>query len=557
MNEYRDMYLQLYYEWFQNKSFWFEKNPETDIYLSNKYFQSVENKFDTNIDLTKEEISVQIGIILAYDQIPRHHNRIHPIDVNKYSEVAANTTSCLIQYIVSDKEFFHEITANEWCFIMLPYRHLHNLRKIYKLIVFFIEKHNCNHSSLTDKGIYKRFLRNTLTKVHKVISSKAINSQKEKDITSIINCYNQWSEFESILCFNPMCPIILKSDSQRMSDVFQEELKYLPEKCNILVSISGGVDSMVCLLLTKICAPGKNVTCVHINYNNRQECSLETEFINKFCSILNTKFYYRKIKEISREKCHGSGLRELYEDVTKQIRFDMYKQVMLSEGYDTTNTYVVMGHNADDCFENIITNINNKHSYNNLHGMERISQIDDINFFRPLLKIRKSDIIEFAHSNNIPYLKDSTPKWSMRGKIRDNILPVMESINKNTIESYFHLCDHLHRSDKLIKNYIIPNVSKSFYNEQNTIVGYFDPPELSQLINEHDVWKTIFLSDKFESVFQKRNSSFKSIKEFSNFLMRYLSVNNKGRCKFVLRKDINVTLEQKDNKLKLSFIKND
>jgi tRNA(Ile)-lysidine synthetase-like protein len=342
-----------------------------------------------------------------------------------------------------------------------------------------------------------------------------------------------------------------------MSDVFQEELKYLPEKCNILVSISGGVDSMVCLLLTKICAPGKNVTCVHINYNNRQECSLETEFINKFCSILNTKFYYRKIKEISREKCHGSGLRELYEDVTKQIRFDMYKQVMLSEGYDTTNTYVVMGHNADDCFENIITNINNKHSYNNLHGMERISQIDDINFFRPLLKIRKSDIIEFAHSNNIPYLKDSTPKWSMRGKIRDNILPVMESINKNTIESYFHLCDHLHRSDKLIKNYIIPNVLKSFYNEQNTIVGYFDQPELSQLINEHDVWKTIFLSDKFESVFQKLNSSFKSIKEFSNFLMRYLSVNNKGRCKFVLRKDINVTLEQKDNKLKLSFIEND
>ena len=557
MNEYRDMYLQLYYEWFQNKSFWFEKNPETDIYLSNKYFPLVENKFDTNIDLTKEEISVQIGIILAYDQIPRHHNRIHPIDVNKYSEVAANTTSCLIQYIVSDKEFFHEITANEWCFIMLPYRHLHNLRKIYKLIVFFIEKHNCNHSSLTDKGIYKRFLRNTLTKVHKVISSKTINSQKEKDITSIINCYNQWSEFESILCFNPMCPIILKSDSQRMSDVFQEELKYLPEKCNILVSISGGVDSMVCLLLTKLCAPGKNVTCVHINYNNRQECSLETEFINKFCSILNTKFYYRKIKEISREKCHGSGLRELYEDVTKQIRFDMYKQVMLSEGYDTTNTYVVMGHNADDCFENIITNINNKHSYNNLHGMERISQIDDINFFRPLLKIRKSDIIEFAHSNNIPYLKDSTPKWSMRGKIRDNILPVMESINKNTIESYFHLCDHLHRSDKLIKNYIIPNVLKSFYNEQNTIVGYFDQPELSQLINEHDVWKTIFLSDKFESVFQKRNSSFKSIKEFSNFLMRYLSVNNKGRCKFVLRKDINVTLEQKDNKLKISFIKND
>jgi len=557
MNEHKDMYIELYHEWFQNKSFWFEKNQEIDIYLSNKYFPSIENKFNINLDLTKENLSVQIGIILAYDQIPRHYNRIHPIDVSKYSEVAANATSCLIQYIVSCKEFFYEITANEWCFIMLPYRHLYNICKIYKLIIFFIEKHNCNHSSITDKGIYKRFLRNTLTKVYKIISTKAIKSQKEKDVGYIINCYNQWSEFQDILCFHPMCPIILKSDSQQICDVFENELKYLPDKCNILVSISGGVDSMVCLLLTKLFACGKNITCVHINYNNRPECSLETEFINKFCSILNIKYYYRKIKELSREKCHGTGLRELYEDITKQIRFDMYKQVMLAEGYDTQNTYVIMGHNADDSFENIITNINNRHSYNNLRGMERTSRIDDIVFFRPLLNVRKSDIIEFAHSNNIPYLKDSTPKWSTRGKIRDSIIPIMENINKNTMESYFNLSDHLVRSDNLIKNYIIPNVTKSFYIEQNTVVGYFDVPELSQLVYEHDVWKTIFLSDKFEYVFQKRNSSYKSIKEYSSFLLRYLSGNNKRKCNFVLRKDINVTLEQIEGKLKLSFIKND
>jgi len=557
MNEYRNMYTELYKEWFENKLFWFEKNPDTDIYLSNKYFPSIENKLNIDMNLPQEELSVLIGIILAYDQIPRHYNRIHPIDVNKYSEVAANTTSALIQHILTDKEFFHEITANEWCFIMLPYRHLYNMRKIYKLITFFIEKHNCNHSSITDKGIYKRFLRNTLSKVYKVISSKTINLQKEKEVCNIINCHNQWSEFQDILCFNPMCPIILKSEHSHIDNTFQEELKHLPEKCDIIVSISGGVDSMVCLLLTKIYAPERNVTCVHINYNNRHECSLETELIKKFCSILNTRFYYRKVKEISREKCHGTGLRDMYEDITKQIRFDIYKQVMSTEGYDLGNTYVIMGHNADDCFENIITNINNKHSYNNLRGMERISQIDDIMFFRPLLNVRKSNIIDFAHSNNIPYLKDSTPKWSTRGKIRDNVLPAIESINKNTIESYFNLSDHLLRSDKLIKNYIIPHVIKSFTNHENSIIGYFDTCELSQLVHEYDVWKTIFLSDSFETVFEKRNSSHKSIKEFSNYLSRYISGNNRSRCKFILRKDIDVTIEYRENKLKLSFIKND
>ena len=81
--------------------------------------------------------------------------------------------------------------------------------------------------------------------------------------------------------------------------------------------------------------------------------------------------------------------------------------------------------------------------------------------------------------------------------------------------------------------------------------------KLSQLVHEYDVWKTIFLSDNFETVFEKRNSSHKSIKEFSNYLSRYLSGNNRSRYKFILRKDVDVTIEYKEDKLKLSFIRND
>ena len=29
--------------------------------------------------------------------------------------------------------------------------------------------------------------------------------------------------------------------------------------------------------------------------------------------------------------------------------------------------------------------------------------------------------LDFAYTYNIPFLNDSTPKWSMRGKIRDNV----------------------------------------------------------------------------------------------------------------------------------------
>jgi uncharacterized protein (DUF924 family) len=191
MEEHRNLYIELYNEWFENESYWFEKNQDTDMYLSKKYFPLIENNFRIEIDLSKEPLSVQIGIILAYDQIPRHHNRICKIDTDEYSRVAAKTTSSLIQHILSDRNYFQEISAHEWCFIMLPYRHLYDIGKIHKLITFFIEKHNCTNSSLQDKGIYKRFLKNTLAKSFKVITSKCIDNQKMQNFIKILNCHNQ------------------------------------------------------------------------------------------------------------------------------------------------------------------------------------------------------------------------------------------------------------------------------------------------------------------------------------------------------------------------------
>ena len=117
----------------------------------------------------------------------------------------------------------------------------------------------------------------------------------------------------------------------------------------------------------------------------------------------------------------------------------MYKYAYLY----SNDIYVLLGHNKDDCFENIITNIINKKNYDNLSGMDYITKIDGINFWRPMLNISKNSIIKFANNNNLPYLSDSTPKWSTRGKIRDNLVPLFNNIKNNSIESFFDLKNYL------------------------------------------------------------------------------------------------------------------
>ena len=39
---------------------------------------------------------------------------------------------------------------------------------------------------------------------------------------------------------------------------------------------------------------------------------------------------------------------------------------------------------------------------------------------------QKISIYNFAEENQVPYFKDTTPDWSVRGKYRNNIAPLLE-----------------------------------------------------------------------------------------------------------------------------------
>jgi tRNA(Ile)-lysidine synthetase-like protein len=333
-----------------------------------------------------------------------------------------------------------------------------------------------------------------------------------------------------------------------ISRIFYSELSIVNDNRLIIASVSGGVDSFVALHLLKNFYYSHKIVAVHINYNNRKECSLELDFVKQYCQLLEVQLFHRKIFEIKRDECRNHGLRDLYEDCTKQIRFDMYKQVAKTIGYDD---YIVMlGHNKDDCFENIITNINQKTNYNNLSGMNIMTVIDDIAFWRPLLNIRKNEIVKYAIDMKIPYLHDSTPKWSMRGQIRDNVLPSLEKINPDVMNSFFELKDRMRDCEKLIQQYVIPNVVNKFTRHDNEITGDFS---VDELIYDTNVWYQVISSPCFHGV----SFTSKCMKEYIKFLQRFvenMKYSKNSSVKFIIRNTTHVSIcETSEKKIKLSF----
>ena len=537
---------ELYDEWFSNRDYWFSKNSKIDVYLCDKYYKYIESTSYIYESYKKNPLFFDNKTIIAYiillDQISRHFKRVYDtnIDIVEFSRKAVNFSNILLYN--NKQDIF---TIDELSFIYLPYRHLKDIDKIYEIISIYIELYE--KANTEDKLKCRRYLQATLNNIYKDINLLSMKINKRVKSWEYIN--------KDIL--DPRCledNKIVSVVSPIIHENMRNEIEKLKDGSTIIVSLSGGVDSMVALYLCKYIKDTynsnkiKNIIAIHINYNNRTHSGDELDFVNYYCNKLGIKLYLRTINEISRNNCLHNGLRDLYEDITKNIRYDMYRLNIKND-----RTYILLGHNKDDCFENVITNISNKSNYNNLCGMEVLKEIEGMMFWRPLLSIEKRHILDCANINKIPYLYDSTPAWSVRGKIRDTVRPSLlllknnEGIEDNsTIDSFFYLRDYIANTQDIFNELIIKNLISK--------IKYMDAENSRKYITEYS--KTEMLSLKYIVIakifFSKLNIrySHKAIKDFCEYIGTFdtLSKTQQGR-KFILSKSciIDIKINSKNN----------
>jgi tRNA(Ile)-lysidine synthetase-like protein len=499
---------ELYYDWFNNEKYWFDKNLNTDIYLTRKYYKYI-NKIYIENNL-KQEL---IGAIILLDQIPRHYIRLHDnnLKVNDYSTKATLYSELVI------KLYEKTLNIDELCFIYLPYRHIYDTDKIQFIIDKFINIYKCELSDEYTKKRAKKYILNTLNNYYKFGNKLFINKSYQSTITNLINFDLNILENKSINIYNNTNNDLIYNNIY--NEIFNSYIE-LKNNSIIIVSISGGVDSNVALyIINKINNNNKNknikIIPIHINYNNKDISNDELNFVNYYCSINNNKLIYRTIFEINRNQCSNSNtIRNIYEDITKKIRFDMYEYgLKYSE-----NVYILLGHNKDDCFENIITNISSRKHYDNLSGMNKCTNINNLILWRPMIDIYKKNILDFAYKYNIPFLKDSTPQWSMRGKIRDNVKKELINLkyNDDIIETFFELKDYLSQSNEIIHNIVLNNLINKLNYSYNNIYTNISVIYNNNEINCFNYFNICFL------FFKKINIkiSNKTIKEFILFIKK-------------------------------------
>ena len=229
----------------------------------------------------------------------------------------------------------------------------------------------------------------------------------------------------------------------------------------VFVSLSGGVDSMVMTALLKL--NGTPVKAIHILYGNRTESEEEYHFLQEYCHRLDVPLYVYRIPYIRRTNID----RAFYEAMTRDLRFLTYQACAT-----LTNTppHVLLGHIQEDVVENIWTNISKGQHLDNLAKMEIAEIQHGVTIMRPLLETTKDQIYAISTALGIPYLKNTTPSWSNRGKFR-------EHFHKATIHQYGPTIDRqmiafsksVQNTYSLVNDLLYKPIYTSFQNNQINI----------------------------------------------------------------------------------------
>ena len=380
--------------------FWFDASPETDKYIIDNFTELLQLAEKHLLNDWKRSVKGHLALIILLDQFSRHIYR-GGIDTYKNDLIAYFHTQ---EFFVDNKD--KDLTILEKMMALMPYRHQEK-KHTYDLVINYIQTE-------TDP-LWDKFKFHTKRKYEEILSKTESFSRYP------FIC----DKYTSILEYPWSCNMQKPKLDIKIEDIVLTLRKYIINNMNkdknnlIIVSLSGGVDSMVILYILKMLNI-ISIVAVHLDYHNRIETGLEAEFLFEWCNFMNIPLYYRYIHEGTREEVD----REKYEELTKQIRFNLYKKVR-SIYSDYNCLGVVLGHHKGDLQENVFFNLMKGRTLTDLTVIKEQSEIMGVNILRLLLSHPKSDIFEFAHKYRIPYFKNTTPRWSNRGKYREVIQPAL------------------------------------------------------------------------------------------------------------------------------------
>lgn len=212
-----------------------------------------------------------------------------------------------------------------------------------------------------------------------------------------------------------------------------ENYKLIENGDTIIVGASGGPDSqfMIYMLNSLKSQIDFEIILAHLNHLHRKEARNDENLVRKTAEELNLKFFTRARSMDD----YAKKLKLSSEDAGRRLRYEFFND--LAKEYK--NPKIAVAHNKDDQAETVLMRIIRGTGLDGLKAMDYKSG----NIIRPILDIKKSEIIAYIDFKKIPYAIDHTNFENdyTRNKIRLDIIPKLEEINPRVVDQIYSLSE--------------------------------------------------------------------------------------------------------------------
>jgi tRNA(Ile)-lysidine synthase len=194
---------------------------------------------------------------------------------------------------------------------------------------------------------------------------------------------------------------------ERIFAEFLEKEKLSDKK--LLLLVSGGVDSIVLLnVATKVCDK-KLIEVLHFNHNSRKNCVQDFKFVENLCKEYKVKFH-GEILPVIKKSDQENQWRKLRQKISRDLAEEIGAMRILT------------AHHATDLVETMIFRLTKGCGPSGLSPFELGK--------KPFWQVPKSNLINYAKSNNLEWNEDESNKKSIhsRNLIRHKVLPELRKI---------------------------------------------------------------------------------------------------------------------------------
>lgn len=196
----------------------------------------------------------------------------------------------------------------------------------------------------------------------------------------------------------------------------------------VIVGVSGGPDSMALLhILNRLTKDWDfNIAGAHLNHCLREQAFAEEQFVRNQCCLWGIPFYSRTmaVKEVAARQ------KKSLEEAGRNCRYQFFSELMAELG----GKRIATAHHHDDVAETVLLHLLRGAGLKGLRGIIPVSG----SLIRPLLPVRKSELIDYLNKNSIEYCLDKSNEDIIytRNRIRHELIPYLQKeFNPRIVES--------------------------------------------------------------------------------------------------------------------------